>query len=559
MMTIHETDKKAKYWSKISLQPLIDACPVLYGKVADAKTRSGDNEILMKTFPLGYWVGGGANTPNTFRGYNARCVAFDEVDGYPPSAGQEGDPIDLGRRRAANYLNRKFIYTSTPTTREVSRIEQLWNESDQRHYFVPCPHCGEMQILIFGPRSQFAKYTTGYLKFDTKGKEVKRAVYVCTACKNEIAEKHKLWMLKRGEWRRMRMEVKHHAGFQLNWLYSPWVSWREIVAEFLKAEKRSEKYQVWVNTALGETFVDTINHQFDDDELMKRREQYEKIPAGVVIMTIGVDVQDDRLEATVWGFGKGEEMWFIEHGVISGSPEDETTWNMLDQFILKERKYENGFIARYGKVGGILAVAIDTGGHYTGQVNAYVAHRKAHRFLSIKGASRPQKDFVVITRTKKKRSQLILVDTFQGKKKIYHRLTVKREIDDEKRPLPTPQYMHFNMSCTREWFDQLIAEQIKIKKVDGHPKQVFELPSGKRNEALDCADYALAALHAIVPGGSKNIDPFIDRLSDTLRFKMQSVVVTESGESENAPEAQMQPKFQAQPKKNRIDQIKIKI
>ncbi len=522
MMSIHENERKAKNWSKITFQPLIDACPALREKVADVKTRSSDNEILMKTFPLGYWVGGGANTPSTFRGYNARLVAFDEVDGYPASAGQEGDPIDLGRKRAANYLNRKYIYTSTPTIRGASRIEELWKKSDQRHYFVACPLCGEKQMLIFGPHSQYAKYANGYLRYEAERGEIVHAEYVCSFCKQAIAEKHKMWMLMNAEWRKMQPWVKHHAGFQLSSLYSPWVTWREIAKEFHGSEKRAERLLVMVTTLLAETFADDVNHEWDENEFLARREPYEKIPAGVVLLTVGVDVQDDRLEVVIYGWGEEEECWFIERGIIKGSPEEDLTWEMLDQFILKQRVHENGFPAEYGKLGGILAVCVDTGdGEHSNTVNAYVAHRKRHRFFAIKGANKPQKDFVIATRTKKKRNFLILVDTFQGKKKIYYRLNVKQAVDAEGRKIPTPQMMHFNMSCDKDFFEQLTSEQIKLKKVRGFNRQVWELPSGKRNEVLDCTDYALAGLHAIVPGGTKNIDPFLKRLSNSLQFKMQ--------------------------------------
>jgi phage terminase large subunit GpA-like protein len=571
ILCIFPSDKKGKKWSKISLGPLIRDNPLLREKFADQKSRSNENEIMFKPFIGGVLVIGGANVPGSLSSWSMEEVLFDEIDEYPPSAEKEGDPIELGMQRAENFPNKKFGFSSTPTIKGASRIEESWYESDQRLYFVPCPYCGAMQYLVFSPRSMFAQYGKGYLKYIHKGNEVTYVAYECGECKKDILPKHKHAMVRHGEWRKMRPQVTDHAGFQISRLYSPWVPWKEVAANFLRTEKRPERYMVFVNKALGELYIEDVNFQFTEDEFLLRREPYENIPAGVIFMTVGIDVQDDRLEAIIWGWGKGEEAWFIERGVIKGSPEEDSTWTMLDQFILKHRYHENGYPAAYGKIGGILAVCVDTGdGEHSNVVNAYVAHRKKNRFFAIKGANKPQKDFVITTRTKKKRNFLLLVDTFQGKKKIYYRLKVKQEKDLDGRSIPTPQLMHFNMSCDKDFFEQLTSEQIKLKKINGHIHQVWTLPSGKRNEVLDCTDYALAGLHAIVPGGSKNIDPFLEKLSHTLQFKFhqwkesnteQTNEVSESiGETDETNEAKQPVQSLTQPpKKRRIDQIKIRI
>jgi len=539
MLLINETDKKARSFSKISLQPMINDNPHLTDKFAKERTRDSDNEILLKSFRGGHLVLGGANAPTSFSSYNMRIVMFDEIDRYPPSVGDEGDPIDLGRQRAENFLNRKFIYTSTPTVKGVSRIEDLWLESDQRLYYVPCPSCGHMQILLFGGQSQFSRLTNGFLKFTHSGNTIKSVCYICSSCKAEIPEKYKMKMVRAGEWRKQRPEVRQHAGFWANRLYSPWTSWKRMAEEFIKAGKRPEKLRVWINTSAGETFIENINFAFADGSLMARRESYTKIPNAVILLTVGIDVQDDRVEAIVYGYGKREECWFIERGIIMGSIESKTTQKMLDEFIYRDRVYENGFIAKFGKIGGILAVGVDTGDH-SKEVNAYVSERKRQRFIAIKGASRPQKDFVIYSRSKKLRNPLVFVDTFQGKKMIYYRLHIEK---DEDGSFP-PQYMQFNMSCDAEFFEQMVSEQLKIKKVDGHPRQVWSLPSGRRNEVLDCTDYALAGLHVLVPGGSKNIEPFLERLSVTkerMTISMQLAAPEKSKSDDNTAPAAATP------------------
>lgn len=572
ILIVLPSDKKAKKWSKVNLRPLIRDNEEIRAKMYDQKSRSEFNEILYKPFEGGILVMGGANVPGSLSSWSMEMVLFDETDEYPPSAEKEGDPIELGMQRAENFPNKKIGLSSTPTIKDASRIEESWNESDQRLFFVPCPHCHAMQPLVFSPRSQFAHYAKGFLKFLHKGNKVTYIAYECGECKKDILPRDKLAMVRQGEWRKLRPEVTDHAGFHINRLYSPWVPWKDVAEHFLRSEKRAERYMVFVNKALGELYVETANITLTEDEFLARREPYEKIPAGVVLLTVGVDVQDDRLEAIVYGWGKEEECWFIEHAVIPGSPEEDLTWTMLDQFILKQRVHENGFPAEYGKIGGIVAVCVDTGdGEHSNTVNAYVAHRKRHRFFAIKGANKPQKDFVIKTRTKKKRNFLILVDTFQGKKKVYYRLNIKQAVDAEGRKIPTAMMMHFNMSCNKEFFDQLTSEQIKLKKIGGRNRQVWELPSGKRNEVLDCTDYALAGLHAIVPGGSKDIDPYLKTLSDKLQFKMQqweeshpdqASAVSSSKDDQQTEQGETTPTPPATfPKstKKRISQIRIKI
>ncbi|MHB1051344.1 MAG: phage terminase large subunit family protein [Bacteroidota bacterium] len=503
----------ARRWSKLNLAPMVRDNPTLQEKVADEKSRSGDNEILYKAFYGGHIVIGGANAPASLSMYSMRVVLFDEVDKFPVTAGIEGDPVELGKQRAANFLNRLYIYASTPTIRGLSRIEASWNESDQRHFFVPCPHCNEMQILIFGPRSQFAKLASGFLKYTHQQGEVKSAVYVCGKCKKDIPERHKQWMLRRGEWRKMRPQVKAHAGFHISQLYSPWVTWKEIARDFLKTEKRRDRYKVFVNTRLGETFIENANYQYDESALLDRRETYENIPLGVVLLTVGVDVQDDRLEAVVIGWGIGEESWLIDWAVLPGSPDKAITWKLLDDFLTKNRKYENGFPSVFGKLGGILSVGVDSGDN-TKSVYEYVKRRAKQRFFALKGNRERSAPFVKYSRSKKIRTPLVLVNVHTGKKTIYERLSYELSADTNGEVQSTPGYMHFNMMADKDYFEQLTSEQLRIRTVKGYPVQEWVLPEGKRNEKLDATNYALAALSVL------NVN--LDRRAQELQIMMLS-------------------------------------
>lgn len=502
ILLIDPTTLKARAWSKLNLGPMIRDTPCLRDKVAEAKTRDSKHEILFKTFPGGHIVIGGANSPSSLSSYSMRIVLFDETDEYPPSAGLEGDPIDLGKQRAANFLNRLYIYTSTPTVRGLSRIELSWKESDQRFCYLPCPKCGEYQILVFGPHSQFSQHAKGFLKFDRAN--ISWVHYDCGNCHAQIGERDKMKMIRHCEWRAHNPIVKHHAGFHINRLYSPWTTWKEIATEFMKAEKRREKLRVVINKVFGETFSEKEAYEFDPASFLGRRESYEKIPKGVIFLTAGVDLQDNRLEVTVKGWGRGDESWHIDRRIIRGSPAYKATWDMLDAYLYGEREHENGFKAKYGQLGGILAVGIDTGGHHTKEAYEYVKRRMKQRFFGIKGMGGFGKTFIKQSTNRKVKSPLFLVGVDAGKQLIYDRLLIERSPDGK----PTPGYMHFNMQCEKDYFDQLTSERPEIKRVRGNPTKVWTLPEGMANEVLDCEVYNLAAYTLLNPNVEKLAEIF---------------------------------------------------
>lgn len=525
MLFIEPTDKMARNWSKLNLGPMIRDNDCLRNKVAEARTRDSKHEILLKTFPGGHLIIGGANAPTSLSAYSVRLVGFDEVDTFPPSAGLEGDPIDLGKQRAANFFNRLYIYTSTPTVRELSRIELSWKESDQRFYHVPCPHCGEFQILVFGPQSQFSHLAKGFLKFDRAN--LSWVYYQCGNCNKEIGERHKMKMVRHGEWIKQRPAIKHHAGFHINRLYSPWTSWTDIADQFLKAEKRREKLKPVINKVFGETFVENQAYEFDGESLLSRRESYEKVPPGVILLIASVDLQDNRIEAIVKGWGKGDENWLIDHTIIRGSPAYKSTWEMLDAYLFKEFEHENGFRANFGQLGGILAVGVDTGGHHTKEAYEYVKVRMRKRFFGIKGMGGFGKTFIKQSTNRKVKSPLFLVGVDAGKQLIYDRLLIQRDPQGR----PTPGCMHFNLKCDKEYFDQLTSEKAEIRRVRGSPTKIWVLPNGMANEMLDCEVYNLAAYTLL--------NPNMEKLASMLELRMKAFEENKI-RAQNEPTAQQQ-------------------
>lgn len=235
----------------------------------------------------------GSNSPSSLASRPVRIVLCDEVDRYPLSAGAEGDPVNLAKKRATTFWNRKIVLTSTPTIKDLSRIEQAYLQSDQRRYYVPCKHCGQYQTLKWGQ-----------IKWSADSLET--TYYQCEVNNCLLYDTDKQQMLQQGQWQAEGV-AGNVAGFHLSELYSPWVSWSKIVTEFLKAKLMPETLKTWVNTTLGETWEEG-GETIDETNLLARKENWgNKVPDGVVLITAGVDVQNDRLEMEIVGWRVREE------------------------------------------------------------------------------------------------------------------------------------------------------------------------------------------------------------------------------------------------------------
>ena len=382
------------------------------------------------------------------------------------------------------------------------------------------------------------------------GSIIHEVEYVCSNCKEGIPEKYKAQMIQQASWKKMRPEVRRHAGFQANRLLSPWSTWSDMALKFERAKRKPEKLKVWVNTSLGETFSLKINYQFEEDKLLARREVYEKIPNNVVIMTIGVDTQDNRLEAVLKGWGVNNESWFIEKTIVWGSPAEESTWNLLEQFIFRTREYENGYRAEYGQLGGIYAVAVDSGGHHPKSAYEFAKKYFRARVFAVKGQGGFGKLFVRPANRRRVNAPLIIVGVDAGKELIYQRLQIQQTKDEHGTPLPTPGYMHFNQQCDKNYFDQLTAERPLIVG-EGLKKTIrWNLPEGKLNEMLDCENYALAA-YALLEIKDMQM------LADELKMRMDVFEKQQAGKETEISIAPPQPPEHSGDDDNTIIQIDI--
>lgn len=323
ILLVQPTLEMAEAWSKDRLAPMVRDTPALHGRIRDARSRDSGNTLLHKQFPGGHITMAGANSPASLASRPIRLVLCDEVDRYPASAGTEGDPVSLARKRSTTFWNRKLLMGSTPTIKGASRIELAFQQSDQRYFHVPCPHCGVKDRL----RWENVKWPED---------QPDAAWYACPHCGAVITDADKPAMLAAGEWIASNPGAAA-AGFHISELYSPWSSFGRMAAAFVKAKAAPETLKTWINTALGETWVER-GEAPPWERVLEQRADYESgsVPDGVIALSAGVDVQKNRLVYVVRGFG--EEMFsaLIEHGELYGPTDQPEVWGRLGN-LLAER------------------------------------------------------------------------------------------------------------------------------------------------------------------------------------------------------------------------------
>ncbi len=503
IMIVQPTIEDAEGFSKEEIAPMIEDVPCLRGLVSDAKTRDGSNTTLAKQYPGGTLGIVGANSPRGFRRVSRRVVLFDEIDGYPVGgAGSEGDQIKLGIRRTEYFWNRKIAGGSTPLIKDLSRIERQFELGDQRRYFVPCPECGRFQYLKW----RNLKWPEG---------QPHLAYFVCEKNECIIMHSKKREMVEKGEWRATAECSSKIASFHIwaAYSYSPNASWGVLAEEFLDAKKDRQLLQTFVNTVLGETWEEEYSAKLGAEGLQSRAEIYEPGVAsnGVLCLVAGVDVQDNRLEITVIGYGRDEESWVVAHNAIFGDPAQAEVWKQLDEVLLRPYRHENGGELK------VMAAAIDSGGHFTHEVYQYARERKARGVIAIKGQSqrgkvaigKPTKvDVNFRGQTLKNGLDLYPIGADTIKSVLYGRFKLNEQ---------GPGFVHFNGALSPEYFKQLVSEKKIIKYVRGFPTYEWVLKPGTRNEALDCMVYGYAALQYLYTLYRR--DTFFDQLERSVIAK----------------------------------------
>ncbi|BDC37747.1 phage terminase large subunit family protein [Paraburkholderia terrae] len=504
ILVVQPRVEDAESYSKTEIAPMLRDTPVLAAIAGDQKAKNSDQTILAKTFKNGSSLTlVGANSPAGFRRITSRVVMFDEVDAYPvDGAGNEGDQIALGTKRSETFWNRKIVLGSTPTVKGYSRIEKSFAESDQRYFFVKCPHCGEHQVLEWGGPD-----TPHGMKWDKdeNGNGMPETVYyVCRHNGCIIQEVDKPDMVAGGEWRATK-PFNGHAGFHIWAGYSlfPNACWSNLVGEWLRVKDDPLARQTFINLVLGEPYEDRGDRALSEARLAARTEVWSaEVPDGAGVVTAGLDVQDDRVEAETIAWGRNEESWSIDHAVFEGDPESAELWARVDAYLKRvwRRADGRGFE--------VMAACIDSGGHHTQKVYEFAKARLGRRIWAIKGESARGGARSPVWPTKRPSSRTkatfrpVIIGVNAAKDVIRDRLRREPEEDDGVVSYPAG-YMHFPSDRDINYFAQLIAERSVTKIANGQKFRVWELPPGRANEALDIRVYGYAALCGLMHMGLK--------------------------------------------------------
>lgn len=482
IMVMQPTLDMGQTFSKDRLAPMLRDTPKLTDKV-DTKSRYAGNTIMKKNFPGGHVTIVGANSASSLASRPIKVLLVDEVDRYPASAGTEGDPLSLAQKRQTTFWDYKTVMVSTPVIKGQSRIEKEFEHSTKEEWNVPCPECGHYQPLVWEG--------VVFDKDNPRG-EVR---YRCERCGVLSTER---------QWKDQSINGKfvpenpdaEARGFHLNTLASTFCGWNEIVQKFIIAKEQldqgnPEGMKVWVNTELGEPWEEQGEH-VDETELFNRREIYDaEVPEDVLVLTAGVDVQDDRFEVEVVGWGVGKENWGIRYQKIFGDMLKDQVWEDLDNFLLSTFHKKDGTALR------IIAVCIDSGGHHTDQVYRFTKKRFERRVFAIKGKGGAEVPYIRNPTTSNRvKTPLFIIGVDAGKSMLYQRLKVESK---------GPNYCHFpsneEAGYTETYFKGLTSEKMVVRFRKGRSVVVWEVKDSahKRNEPLDLRNYATAALEITNP------------------------------------------------------------
>lgn len=481
IMVLQPTIQMGEAFSKDRLSPMIRDTPILRERVND-KARNSGNTILQKIFPGGHVTIVGANSPSSLASRPIRILLADEIDRYPATAGNEGDPLLLAGKRLTTFWNKKEVDVSTPTIKGLSRIEVEYEHSTQEEWNVPCPACGELSPLEWAN-----------VVFDRNNLD--EINYTCPHCGAVSSETEWKEHFGGGKFIAAFPERKVR-GFHLNALASMFVEWREIVQKFITANDEKKKgnielLKVWTNTEMGQTWEEE-GEQVETDDLYKRREKYNcEVPEEVLVLTAGVDVQDDRFEVEVVGWGVDKESWGIKYQAIYGDLKLKPVWNELDTFLSQT------FTTADGRRLKIICTCVDSGGHFTTQVYRFCKERTARRVFAIKGKGGADVPYFNRPSTANSvKAPLFTIGVDTGKAILYQRLGVKEE---------GPNFCHFpkdkDRGYTQDYFRGLTAEKMVMTYKKGKAQYVWTLKDGgyKRNEPLDIRNYATVALEIANP------------------------------------------------------------
>lgn len=494
ILYLQPKEKDAEIYSKTRVTPMIESTPRLKAKVRDlkAKGRSASKTILHKNFPGGSLRLVGTHSASDLSSTPVRYIIADEIDRFAESAGRDGDPWELAKRRQNTFFNRKRVAVSTPTIKDASQIEYLFYRGTQEHWKTQCPHCKEYSVIKF----EDVRYKTDCQRI--AGKDIWAATVLgwrCPQCLTLVDEQTAKQSPSRWEADNPdAIKTNKARSFWLTGFASPWRAWADIIQAFLEVQHIPDKLKVWKNTDLGQLWEErSLN--MEEKTLIERCEEYPEkadLPEGVLCLTMSVDWQKSYMQYEIVGWGRYWESWGIRTGEIKGSPDSNEPWEEFDSIVSRLYYFENG------KALNISLCFVDSGdGKVTHEVARRCADREHMRVFAVKGSSIFDKDFVnppnhrPIAADEEEKYWLYNIGVSAGKSIVYSSLRVKEH---------GPKYMHFpkdeSRGYTFSYFSQLISETLTK---DGSKHKWVIRPGHERNEALDIRNYNRAAIQVVNP------------------------------------------------------------
>ena len=521
------TDEDSDDFVTTELDSVLREIKAMRDVLPDFLKRNKNNTLKKKQFLGSNLFARGGKAAKNYRRLTLDFVGLDELDAFDSDVEKEGSPVTLARKRTEGATFPKMVKGSTPKLKHFSLIEREHDKAERRYKFhVPCINCGTYHTLEFG-----GKDTTYGMKW--LNNDPQTVMYLCGTCHAYYTQADYLKVWSDGKWidqfggfigkngkfydeNGRKIDAPKSVAMHIWTAYSPQATWVNIVAEFLNARFKQKsgdnsEMKTFFNTTLGQTWEESVEKT--DVDLLKQREGlYElgSVPYGCLILFAGVDVQDNRFEITVWGFGEHGQMWLIDFIVLYLDPALEASWQTLDKHLLTTT-YQHAS----GKRMHIKSSGIDTGGHFTHQAYAYCRQREKNLIKAVKGDSKSGTPIVGRTSTKDVnwRGKIIpngvrlwFVGTDTAKDLLFGRLNVKTA---------GPGYINFPRGLPEEFYEQLTSEVRALQKTASGEIYKWVLPGGKRNEVLDCTVYAIFAAHSL------GVDRFTSKMWEKLRNEVE--------------------------------------
>lgn len=490
ILFVHPTTIDAREFSKLRIAPMIRDSPAVRRRISAPKSRDSGNTLLQKSYPGGILTLCGSNEAHALCSKPTRYVLGDERDRWAISAGTEGDPWELAMARQTTFYNAKAVEVSTPTIRGSSNIAKSFAKGTMERWKSQCPHCGEYHEIQWKNIRYDAEET---VVNHERTYTVSNIMWICPGCACVSDERTMKKQPARWEADNPAAYANGVRSFWLNAFVSPWASWESICLKYQNALGDTGKMQVVYNTCFGQLWEDRGDTQ-DPDTLLGRREVYEaELQEGVLVLTAGVDTQDDRMEYEIVGHGHFGETWGIEKGIIMGRPDDPATWDSLDMMVFdRVLRFKDGLGLK------VSMSFVDEGGHFTEWVRQFCRNRAGKKVFCIKGFPGADRPFT----SPPKKQKIIINNRYLGTVWQYQLgVDSGKQIimDNLKVQAPGPKYCHFPLrdDYGAMYFNGLLSEHL-VPEGKIRQRWVWEKIQGhERNEPLDCRNYALAAFKVL--------------------------------------------------------------